>query len=216
MNAKNHDLQIGYDRVAKEYSKLIFDELEHKPIDRKLLNQFAELVKEKGPVCDMGCGPGQIARYLYDQGVANVFGMDLSPGMVAEAQRLNPDISFRPGNMLALPDLDGSWTGIAAFYSIIHIPRDEVVAALKEMERVLQPDGWLLLTFHVGDKVLHVDEWWGQKVYIDFIFFSLAEMESYLHAAGFTIVDVITRPPYPNVEADTDRAYIFAQKRKRP
>ena len=91
MNVNTNDLKIGYDRMAAEYSRRVFHELDHKPLDRQLLDRFAGLVKNKGPVCDMGCGPGQIARYLYDRGVTNAFGMDLSPGMVAEAQQLNPD-----------------------------------------------------------------------------------------------------------------------------
>ena len=46
-----------------------------------------------GLVCDMGTGPGHIARYLYTQG-AEVCGIDLSPEMVAQARRLNPEIEF--------------------------------------------------------------------------------------------------------------------------
>jgi ubiquinone/menaquinone biosynthesis C-methylase UbiE len=213
MNAKTHDLQTGYDRVAAEYSHRIFNELDHKPFDRQQLNRFAGLVKDKGVVCDLGCGPGQIARYLYDQGVSTVMGVDLSPGMIAEAQRLNPNISFRTGDMLNLPESDNSWAGIAAFYSIIHVPREEATTALQEMHRVLQPGGWLLLTFHIGDFTHHTEEWWGETVSIDFVFFTVAEMEANLKEAHFSIKETITRAPNPDVEADSQRAYIFAQKK---
>ena len=212
MNKYTQDIQIGYDRVAEEYSKRIFNELDHKPFDRQQLDRFAELVKNKGTVCDLGCGPGQIARYLYEQGVTTVMGIDLSPGMVAEAQRLNPDILFRTDDMLSLPDSENSWTGIAAFYSIIHIPREEATTALKEMYRVLQPGGWLLLTFHLGEFTTHTKEWWGESVSIDFVYFNVAEMEANLKEAGFTIIETITRAPNPDVEANSQRAYIFAQK----
>jgi hypothetical protein len=38
-------------------------------------------------------------------------------------------------------------------------------------------------------------------------------MEGYLRAAGFEIVETIERPPYAeDVEAQTQRAYIFARK----
>ncbi|MCB8961560.1 MAG: hypothetical protein H6651_14675 [Ardenticatenales bacterium] len=40
-----------------------------------------------------------------------------------------------------------SFAGIAAFYSIIHIPRPQVVQALRELRRILLPGGTLLLTF---------------------------------------------------------------------
>jgi hypothetical protein len=114
--------------------------------------------------------------------------------------------------MLALDAEDEVWAGIAAFYSIIHIPREEVVAALHELKRVLQSGGLLLLAFHLGTEVLHLEEWWGQPVSADFIYFQAPEMQAYLQAAGFLIEDLIERPPYPDVEHQSHRAYILARK----
>ena len=84
------------------------------------------------PACDMGCGPGHVARYLSEQGLEMV-GVDLSPAMVERARRLTPQVEFRQGDMLALDVPDESWAGIAAFYSIIHIPRSDLPQALGEL-----------------------------------------------------------------------------------
>ena len=204
------DLRESYDRVADEYAARIFQELEGKPLDRALLDRFADETRGRGPVCDLGCGPGHVARYLKSRD-ADVFGIDLSPGMVKRARRLNPGIEFREGDMHALDAPDGVWAGIAAFYSIIHVPPSEVTAALAEMHRVLRGGGLLLLAFHVGDHVVHLDEWWGHPVSVDFAFFTAGEMAGYLTAAGFTVADVIERPPYEGVEHPSRRAYIFAR-----
>jgi SAM-dependent methyltransferase len=205
------DLQISYDRVADEYARRIYDELKDKPFDRELLDRFAARLTGAGRVCDMGCGPGQIARYLHDRGVT-VLGIDLSPGMIEQARRLNPGLDFQTGNMLALDVEDEAWAGIAAFYSIIHIPRAEVIAALCELRRVLRGGGLLLLAFHLGDEVLHLDEWWGHSVSANFEFFRLDEMEHYLRAAGFEIEAAIEREPYPDVEHQSRRGYVLARK----
>src|SRR5437867_6393483 len=61
MDPKTAAIQASYDRVATEYAGRFFDELAHKPLDRALLNCFAEQVQGRGPVADLGCGPGQIA-----------------------------------------------------------------------------------------------------------------------------------------------------------
>jgi ubiquinone/menaquinone biosynthesis C-methylase UbiE len=205
------NLQASYDRVAEEYARRIFDELQYKPLDRQLLDRLAAGVPEGGIICDMGCGPGQIARYLHDRG-AHVIGVDLSAQMITQARQLNPDLEFKQGNMLALDVEAGAWAGIAAFYSIIHIPREEVVTALHELKRVLQPGGLLLLAFHLGTEVVHLEEWWEQPVSADFVYFQAPEMQAYLQAAGFQIEDLLERPPYPDVEYQSHRAYILARK----
>src|SRR6266568_772310 len=211
MNQGVNELRDGYDQVAEEYVVRIFHELEHKPLDRELLDRFAAEVHDLGPVCDMGCGPGHIAHYLHSRGV-NVLGIDLSPRMVEQARQLTSGIEFQEGNMSSLNVDDEAWAGIAAFYSIIHIPREEVTQVLREFRRVLQPNGLLLLAFHQGQETVHLEEWWGKKVSIDFIFFQRAEMEGYLRTAGFEIEDSLERPPYEGVEVQTQRVYIFARK----
>jgi SAM-dependent methyltransferase len=211
----NHTQSIrqSYDRLADEYARRMFNELQHKPLDRELLNRFAAEVVGRGEVCDMGCGPGQVARYLRDAG-ATVFGLDLSPGMVEQAQQFNPDISFREGNMTLLDLPDGALAGIAAFYAIVNIPKESLPPIFREMQRVLQPGGLLLLAFHLGDETLHVDELWGRPISMDFFLFQAPAIRHDLEAARFEIEEFIERDPYaPDVEHQTRRAYIFARKR---
>lgn len=204
-------LQAGYNKVAGHYVERIFNELDHKPLDRLLLDRFAESVGRSGRICDMGCGPGHVTNYLHRRGV-NVFGVDLSSAMIDQARQLCPGIEFKTGNMLSLKLETESLAGIVAFYSIIHVPRDEVVTALSEMKRVLEPGGRLLLAFHIGDEILHLDEWWGESVSVDFVFFQTQEMRSYLERAGLEIYEIIEREPYKDVEHQSRRAYIFSRK----
>jgi ubiquinone/menaquinone biosynthesis C-methylase UbiE len=133
--------------------------------------------------------------------------------MVKQARALNPDISFQQGDMLALTKVaDNAYGGIAAFYSLIHIPRQDMVRALREIKRVLCPRGVLLVTFHIGHKVIHLDEWWNKKVSADFIFYETTEMKEYLKEAGFEQEEAIGRDAYPNIEYQSRWAYIFARK----
>ena len=103
---KLSNYQSSYDRIAEEYTVRIAGELKDKPLDRMLLEGFAARVNGTGRVCDLGCGPGHVARYLHDRGV-DIFGVDLSPGMLEQARKLNSNIEFQQGNMLALDVEDG-------------------------------------------------------------------------------------------------------------
>ena len=208
-------LQSDYDIVAEEYATRISDELEHKPLDRSLLDHFVEQVHLLGPVCDIGCGPGHVTRYLSERGL-EVCGIDVSAGMVEQARRLNPSLPFRQGTMTRLDVPDETWGGIVAFYSLIHLPRHEIVDALREFRRALRPGGVLLLAFHQGDETRHIEEWWGKKVSLDFVFFQRIEMENYLRAAGFALDESVERPPYEGIEVATRRVYIVAHKSTAP
>jgi hypothetical protein len=115
--------------------------------------------------------------------------------------------------MLALSGIaDRSYGGVAAFYSIIHIPRPEVGQALQELRRVLRPGGALLLAFHIGRETIHRNEWWGKQVSVDFIFYETEEMKRQLGVAGFELEEVMERDPYRDVEYPSRRAYLFARK----
>ena len=211
MDRTQLELQNSYDRVAEDYAREFSDELDEKPFDRMMLDWLAEKVNGLGVICDLGCGPGQIASYLHRRGV-KVCGVDLSSGMIEQARRLNPDIPFEQGDMLALTNVaDNSYGGIAAFYSIIHIPRTSMVHALRELRRVLHPEGFLLITFHIGEEVIHRDEWWNEKVSLDFNFLQTEEVKAHLKTAGFKLEEAIERDPYPDVEYQSRRGYILAK-----
>ena len=138
-------------------------------------------------------------------------GIDLSREMVKWAQRLNPDISFQQGNMLALNLPNSSLAAIVSFYAIIHIERDKVTRVLQEMNRVLQPGGSLLISFHGGEGVLHRDEWYNKPISIDVTLFGSDEMSGFLESAGFEDVNIVEREPY-EFEYPTRRVYASAKK----
>jgi SAM-dependent methyltransferase len=217
------DVRETYDRVAAEYANRIFDELAHKPFDRAILDRFAEIAAPIGPICDLGCGPGRVARYLHKQieragpigpgGTgAEVFGIDLSPEVVAEARRRNPGLRFEQGSMLALDLPEGQSGGIVAFYSIVNVPAEAQPRAFAECWRVLVPGGVILVAFHVGDETVHLEEWWGTVVSVDFYFYDSDEVEARLVAAGFEMMERHVREPYPEVEHPSRRAYLLARK----
>jgi SAM-dependent methyltransferase len=200
-----------YDAVACEYAEKYFHEFDHKPFDRSILDRFAGLVRSRGRVCDMGCGPGEVARFLKDRAV-DVFGLDMSERMLDEGRRLSPDIEFTSGDFLDLDLQDGALGGIAAFYAVVHLSMDRVRDAVREWYRVLAPGGVLLIAFHTGDSTIHLDEAFGKKVSADFVFLNPDRVREVLELTGFQIAEAHMREPYPEVEYASHRAYQMAIK----
>jgi ubiquinone/menaquinone biosynthesis C-methylase UbiE len=211
MSQGPEQVRAFYDAVAAEYAEHFADELRDKPLDRALLERFADEVRGAGPVYDLGCGPGgQTTAFLHTLGV-DVRGMDLSPAAIAEAARRHPEIAFEAGDMLALPLPDESVAGIVAFYAIVHFSPDELRTAFREMHRVMRPGAPLLISFHVGEQVVHVDEMFGRRASVDFLFHRVEDVEAALHTAAFGEVETIVREPYPQ-EHPSERAYVFARR----
>jgi SAM-dependent methyltransferase len=204
------DLRRTYDAVADDYVAHIFDELKGKPFDQQLLDEVVARAGD-GVICDLGCGPGHVARYLYERG-ANVVGVDLSPGMIDRARTMTPSVRFEVGDMRALDAPDGAWQAIVAMYSIIHLPPGERVPAFREIKRVLAPGGTLLVSFHIGSEIFHRDEWWGHGVNVDFYFLQPADVIAAIESAGLVVERSLERDPYPDVEYPSRRAYIVAKR----
>ncbi|MBI9082309.1 MAG: methyltransferase domain-containing protein [Desulfobacterales bacterium] len=204
-------IEKTYSAVAEVYAEAFFDEHRKKPMDREMLERFVREMGDRQPVWDFGCGPGQTAKFLKDAG-QEISGLDLSEELLDQARRLYPDIPFQKGNLLDLDFENASIAGVVAFYAIVHFTRDQVEKAFQEVFRVLKPNGILLFTFHVGGETLHIDTFLGREVDIDFMLFPAAFISQSLKTAGFTLVEIVEREPYPDVEYPSRRAYVFARK----
>jgi len=201
----------AYDTVAEDYAELLRTAHDEQPYDRAMLALFAELVRTAGggPVADVGCGPGRITAPLRALGV-DVFGVDLSPGMLAVARRSYPELRFVEGTLTGLAVGDARLGGVVAWYSIIHLPPDQRPTAFAELHRVLAPGGRLLVAFQVGDERVHVQHAYGHDVSAYAYRLPPDEVADLAAAAGFTVEARLVRAAM-GVEK-IPQAYLLARK----
>lgn len=199
----------SYDRVAVDYAALLADELVAKPFDRALLTAFAELAAGAGgTIADLGCGPGRVAGFLHATG-ADVFGIDLSPAMVAEARRRFPALRFEVGDLSALDVAAASVGGVVAWYSVIHTPDEGLPGVFAEFARVLRPGGWLLLASQTGDGVRRLSHAYGHDVDLQSHRRTPALLSALLAEAGLETVSTTVRRPEP--PESVAQAYLLAR-----
>lgn len=189
--------RTSYDTVAVHYADQMRDSITTKPYLRAMVTLFADLVHAAGdgPVADVGCGPGHVTAFLRDLDVA-AFGIDLSPGMVEVARQDHPDARFEVGSMTDLDLADDSLAGLLAWWSLIHVPDDEVPAVLAHFRRVLRPGGPLMVGFHEGNTTtLKTDGYGGHPMNVHVHRRPPARVAAWLSQAGFTVEARMTLDP---------------------
>ncbi|MFZ4264307.1 class I SAM-dependent methyltransferase [Streptomyces arboris] len=208
----------SYDAIAPAYAEFSRGELAAKPLERGVLAVFAELAAAGGgglPVADVGCGTGRVTAHLSELGLGvDVFGIDLSPQMLAAARQEHPGLRFEEGSMLALGLPDASLGGLLAWYSTIHVPDEELPRAFAEFHRVLAPGAPVQLGFQVGDEPLRMTEALGEEVSLVFHRRQPERVAALLRAAGLEVRAMVrkerdTEGPFPE---RTPQGFVLARR----
>jgi len=175
-----------------------------------MFERLAQRTQPAGLVADLGCGPAHAAAWFHKHGFKAI-GYDSSQGMLAEAHKRFPYLDLKHTDIMRLREPEAIWDAAVAAYSLIHIPADHMLDALKGIHRCLKPKATLLLSYHLGQHILRRREWFGKEVDIDFHFFTKEQMHEWLRHSGFEVIETWVREPYPQIEFQSHRATIFAK-----
>lgn len=102
-------------------------------------------IKPGDKVLDVACGTGVLARAAAERTGYNGFvtGLDLNPGMLAVAENISPGIKWLEGKAEDLPWEDHSFDVVISQFGLMFF--EDKQAALREMFRVLKPEGRLVV-----------------------------------------------------------------------
>ena len=107
---------------------------------RRIIHSQLHAMSARGPLLDVGCGTGGTLAHLNSLGPA--YGVDSARQAIACCRERGLQVSL--ASALELPYRSGTFNTVLALDVIEHI--DDDVAALRELGRVLMPDGLLLVT----------------------------------------------------------------------
>lgn len=169
------------------------------------------MMPEKARILDLGCGPGRDAKIFADKGYT-VMGIDLSEKMIAAARTMVKNAKFEVMDVAKLKFKDGSFDGVWANASPMHMPKADATKALKEAYRVLKKGGVFYLCVKEGSgQALLPDERYG-GVEKFWSFYSKEYIEKAVENTGFAIIESYVtekRNPY----ATHPWISVFARKR---
>ncbi|MDX8034453.1 class I SAM-dependent methyltransferase [Lentzea sp. BCCO 10_0856] len=154
-------VEAGYDAMAERYlawsAQIADDPRAH------YLTEFDRRLDDGAKVLELGCGAGvPSTRKLAER--HDVLGIDLSQQQIDLARVNVPGARFEKADMTALDLPDAEFDGIAAFYSILHVPRDEQPALVAQIARWLKPGGLFLASLGTGTPDV-TENWLGVEMF---------------------------------------------------
>jgi cyclopropane fatty-acyl-phospholipid synthase-like methyltransferase len=197
----------GYNALGEDYVAWAASWAD--PARYRMLDEFSARMASGAHVLDLGCGAGLASTQILASRFA-VTGVDFSEVQLEAARRNVPEASFLHADLTQIDFPPESFDGVTAFYSIIHVPRDEHGPLFERVARWLVPGGLFLATLGSGDDPDWMGEWLGQPM-----FFSSHDADGnrrLLTATNFDLlIDDVMETPEP--EGPVPFLWVLAQRR---
>lgn len=138
---RQQEQAAGFDAIGSRYD----DVFPHKDGQVKAVEQLLTRLPSGARVLDIGCGTGiPTAQQLVAAG-CEVTGIDISPVMLDLARRNVPEATYLRRDAVDVDTSLGRFDAVVAFFSLLMLPRREIVTTLERIGGLLTPAGWLAL-----------------------------------------------------------------------
>ena len=117
-------------------------------------------LNSKSRVLDIGCAKGFLVKDLSDElNNNNIFGLDISDYAL---KNCHPDVigKLHKGSAEKLPFPDNSFDLVISLDTIHNLPRNKVIIALKEIERVTKKDSFIKVDSYLNENQKKIFENW--------------------------------------------------------
>jgi SAM-dependent methyltransferase len=174
----------GYDQIAIDY--LEWTKSTRTEERAKYTKIIFERIPKESIILELGCGSGipttQKLACKY-----NIVGVDISKKQIMLARINVPGVSFVIGDIAQLAFKNSSVDAVIAFYSLIHVPRQEQPALFRRIATWLKPNGYFIGSLGVkSDPIGYEENWFGVPM-----FWSSFDRETYkqiIQASGFSMI----------------------------
>jgi len=172
------------------------------------------IAKDNAKVLEIGCGPGNITKYLLSKRPDfDIFGIDIAPNMIELAKKNNPTASFAIMDSRQISDLNTKYDGIVCGFCLPYLSQPDSKKFISDCYNLLNENGHLYLSFVEGDpnkSDFQVGSS-GDRTY--FYFYNLDDLTEQLKKNNFEQIKVF-KVDYKKAENEYDTHTILTAKRK--
>lgn len=168
MNNKDKETFETWNKVASIY--------QDKFMDFDLYNHTYDFVcnsikKNNAQILDIGCGPGNITKYLLSKHPDfEIFGIDIAPNMIELAIKNNPTAHFKVMDTREIGQIQSNYDAIICGFCLPYLSQTEAATLIADCVHLLNKDGLLYISFVEGapNKSGFVTNNMGDRVYFNY------------------------------------------------
>jgi len=206
-----------YRETFETWNKLA-DLYQDKFMDLDLYNEtydfFCDLLgNEKSSILELGCGPGNITRYLLSKKpYLNILATDSSPNMIELAKKNNPSASFSVMDCRSLDQMKSKFNALVCGFCLPYLSPYNCEKLINDSFNILNENGLLYISFVEGDskKSGFQSGSSGDRIY--FYYHSIDAVTGYLDKNNFEVIRTF-KLPYSTSNNEIDQHIIIIAKK---
>ncbi len=110
------------------------------------------IVKEKAKILELGCGPGNITKYILSKRPDfDIYGIDNAPNMIELAEKNNPNARFAIMDSREIDQLTTTYDGIVCGFCLPYLSNTDRKKLIADCNQLLTENGLLYISFIEGD-----------------------------------------------------------------
>ena len=160
--------------------------------------------KDKAKLLEIGCGPGNITKYLLSERPDfDIFGIDIAPNMIELAKKNNPSASFAIMDSRQIDEIKTKYDGIVCGFCLPYLSQTDSRKLITDCYKLLNENGLIYISFVEGDpnkSDFQVGSS-GDRSY--FYFHSLDDLKTQLIESEFTELKTF-KVEYKKTETEID------------
>ena len=110
------------------------------------------ITKDKAKLLEIGCGPGNITKYLLSaRPDFDIFGIDIAQNMIELAKKNNPKASFAVMDSRNIDDIKTKFDGIVCGFCLPYLSPSDSLKLISDCYKLLNKNGLIYISFVEGD-----------------------------------------------------------------
>ena len=199
-----------WNKVAKLYQEKFMD----LDLYDDTYDTFCEEVNiENATILEIGCGPGNITKYLLNKRADfRIEGIDISPNMIELAKTNNPTADFKVMDCREMDKLQNKFNGIICGFCLPYLSKLDSSKLIKDCTTLLKDKGVLYISFVEGDYLnsgFQIAST-GDRTY--FYFHTLDSLTKELKVCSFETVKSFRKNYKKSLAAEEIHTIIIARK----